>query len=120
MSRASSRALFVVVAIAVSFAVRDVATQANQVITISLPTAVMFAVTNVNAATPGNPSSTRIQFTDGILKNKRYVSIQVRASSRFPARAAWRAFCRMTEAASGPWTSTMSAAISSVVRLASK
>jgi len=83
MTAAPARVVFVVVALAVGFAVRDVATQAIERVTITLPTAVSFAVTNVGSATNGTPSSPGMQFTGAVIKSNRGVRASVKADGDF-------------------------------------
>ena len=78
-----ARIALIVVAIAVGLAARDVATQGAETVTISLPAAVSFAVTNVGATTIGTPSSPRLQFSGAVLKNNRGVRASVKADNDF-------------------------------------
>jgi len=77
-----ARVLFVAAVIAIGFGVRDVASQ-SQSVTITLPAAVTFAVTNVGATTVGNPAATRVSFSGAILSANRAVRIGVRANADF-------------------------------------
>ena len=83
VTAAPARVVLVIVALAVGFAVRDVATQGTETVAIILPAAVSFAVTNVSVATNGTPSSPGLQFSSGVLKNNRGVRASVKADGDF-------------------------------------
>ena len=77
---AMTRVLFAAAVIAIGFGVRDVASQ-GQSVTITLPAAVTFAVTNVGATTIGNPAATRVSFNGAVINANRAVRIGVRADA---------------------------------------
>ena len=83
VTAAPARVVLVAVALAVGFAVRDVATQGTEMVAIILPAAVGFAVTNVSVATNGTPSSPRLQFSSGLLKTNRGLRASVKADNDF-------------------------------------
>ncbi len=95
MTVTPARVVWVLVAIAVGVAVRDVATQGVESVTITLPAAVNFAVSNVGVATAGTSSSPRLQFTGAALKNNRGVRASVKADGDFvpPSGTAIPASC---------------------------
>ena len=62
---------------------RDAASAAPELATVFLPAGVMFLVTDVGAPTSGSPAPTPVRFVNGTFKNKRALTISVRADSDF-------------------------------------